>query len=413
MTFAIFRVMLLGLLRDRGALTMAFVLPPIIYLIFAAIFASTTGDELRLRVAVLDEAKSPITRRLAAAIAAEPSFRPPSRLAASRADIEVMVRSGEADVAVLIRRDPTEGLTAGDAPIEVIGDAARAMAAPIVAGQVQRLFQERLPDAFYRRTLSDVERLLIAMTPEQKSRATAALEAMEKEAAAATASDGGQPRADGRPDPLIMRRDIAVRTAASAAVTYYAGAVGVLFLLFSASQSAMTLIDERRSGIFDRLLSGAGSIPTILAGKMLFLVTQGFLQTTLIFTVASVAYGVAVWPRLLEWTAVSLAAASAAAGLALALCAFCRTRQQAQSLSNFLVLVLSAAGGSMVPRFLMPPWLQDLGWAIPNSWAIEAYHGLLWRNASAAEVLALAALLAAVALVAACAAGFGLARHRA
>ena len=63
-----FRVMLLGLLRDRGALVMAFVLPPLIYMIFASIFAGTSGDQLRLRVALLDQVNSPVTQRLATAI---------------------------------------------------------------------------------------------------------------------------------------------------------------------------------------------------------------------------------------------------------------------------------------------------------------------------------------------------------
>ncbi len=39
MISAAFRVMLLGLLRDRAALVMAFVLPTLIFAIFAAIFS--------------------------------------------------------------------------------------------------------------------------------------------------------------------------------------------------------------------------------------------------------------------------------------------------------------------------------------------------------------------------------------
>jgi ABC-2 type transport system permease protein len=55
-------------------------------------------------------------------------------------------------------------------------------------------------------------------------------------------------------------------------------------------------------------------------------------------------------------------------------------------LSTFVILILAAIGGSMVPRFLMPPWLQELGWWTPHAWVIDAYQGLLWRDAGVADL---------------------------
>ena len=42
-------------------------------------------------------------------------------------------------------------------------------------------------------------------------------------------------------------------------IAYYAGAVSILFALFSAMTGALSLIDERRSGVADRILAAARS----------------------------------------------------------------------------------------------------------------------------------------------------------
>ena len=55
---AVFWIMLLNLLRDRGAVTMSLVLPPAIFLIFAAVFANVGTDKLSLTIAVADAAGS-------------------------------------------------------------------------------------------------------------------------------------------------------------------------------------------------------------------------------------------------------------------------------------------------------------------------------------------------------------------
>lgn len=65
----------------------------------------------------------------------------------------------------------------------------------------------------------------------------------------------------------------------------------------------------------------------------------------------------------------------------------CGTKRQAQSFANIATLLVSAAGGSMVLRFLMPVSLQRLGWMTPTTWTIEGYNAVFRRPDAVAALL--------------------------
>ncbi|RYH32903.1 MAG: ABC transporter permease, partial [Alcaligenaceae bacterium] len=67
--------MALAALRDRMALLMTFVLPAALFVVFAAIFAGATGKDLKLKVGVIDLARTESTQRFVSALQTESSLR--------------------------------------------------------------------------------------------------------------------------------------------------------------------------------------------------------------------------------------------------------------------------------------------------------------------------------------------------
>ena len=382
MTLAILRAAFLLLLRDRGALLMALVVPVVFFMIFAEIFATAAGDQLQLRIAIVDEVKSDESTRLLAALTAEPAIRPvPGDL--TRESARDLVRRGTADVGLIIRADGEDLTTAAGLaapPLLLLVDPSRSVTATVLTGQLQRAYFTALPDLAVGRVAEVIGTAFTTFTPEQQAEIDAGLKDLRNRA-------GTEQPAGWTFDELVERDNVAGQNAALNNVAYYAGAVAFMFLLFAAAQSALGILDDQEAGILDRIAAGPGGIDVVINGRFLFIVLQGLVQTCLIFGVAWLAYGVDLPGNLGPWAMISVSSAVLAAGLGLLLVTGCQTRAQAQVLPTVVILIMSAIGGSMVPRFFMPHWLQQLGWATPNTWALEAYSGVFWRSEPALQLV--------------------------
>ncbi len=386
MSFAILRAMWLGLVRDRGALMMSFVLPAVFFVIMAEIFTATSGGTLNLNVALVDEIQDQTSQRLLAALAVTDGIRmveSNKRGQQLTADsLRKMVRSGDADVGLLLRADAEPLDSAGGfgpAPILIISDPSRGVTVPMLMGRIREAYFGALPDVAMGNVVDELENQFLTLTPLQRDEVAEGLTEMRDDAAAGR--EVGWSFED-----LLENEEVAGQGESVNLVAYSAGAVAFMFLLFASVHGAVSLLEERESGVLDRVLAGPGGIGVLINGKYLFLVAQGVMQVGVIFVAAWLLYGLDLLGHLLPWLVVTVIACLAAASLAMLLAAVCQTRRQAQTIANTVILVMSALGGSMVPRVFMPEALRQIGWLTPNTWALEAYSGIFWRQDSLIDI---------------------------
>ena len=180
----------------------------------------------------------------------------------------------------------------------------------------------------------------------------------------------------------------------------------VLFgVFFISGILAQSILEEKRTGAFRRLVAAPMLRSTVLLGKLVPHVIVNLIQITILFLVGYFVLPLTGLPRL-EWGAhpeglivISICASLTANALGLLLAALAKSEQQLGGLSTLLVLTLAAIGGVMVPRFVMPQFMQTLGVISPHAWALNAYQDILMRGYGIVEILPECAVLLAMAAV--------------
>ena len=363
MISTLLRIARISLRRDRVAQIMTFVLPVAFFSIFAMVFGRASIESMpRIALGVVDEDCSLASGQLVAALKADSSLRVRDsaraggvRAALDRTRAAELVRAGDFPAAVVIPSGwgaafPGFGGTA--VKVDVLRDVSDPVASQVVVGQLQRAAAHLL-------------------------RGSAASEPMTLVATRVT-DLLGDPKRSGR------------------MISFYAAGIAVMFLLFSCASGGGALLDEQESGTLERVLSTNVGMGTLLAAKWIHLALLGALQILVMFVWGMLVFHLDLIGHLPGFAVMTVATAAAAAGFGLVLATACRTRQQLGGIATLVILVMSALGGSMFPRFLMSEGMQRIGLLTFNAWALDGYVKVFWREARLAELWPQLAVLAAL-----------------
>jgi len=404
---------LFNLRRDRAAFVLAFVLPVAFFSIFAGIFSgSSRAATRRIVVLVVDEDGTEGSGRFveglkretgldvkttAPAEKGQPAAAPAPFTAASA---EAAVRRGDAPVAVIVpkgfgARPIAFGPGAEPPKVSVLADSADPIAPQVLGGLIQKVVMTAMPQSMARAGMDEVDKWSGGLTPEQKARMEEALRSI------------GAPSPPGQPAPpetagglvRVETRDVVGETKSNPTVAFYAAGFGVMFLLFSAAGAGGALIEEAESGTLDRILATKVDMTRLLLGKLVYLAGVGVVQLTLMFVWGALVFGIDLAGHWQGFLIMTLATAIASSTFGLMLASISRSRMQLVAISNLAILLMSALGGSMYPRFLMPEKMQKFGLLTLNAWAIDGFQKIFWRDEPVRAVLPQVAVLIAVGVV--------------
>jgi linearmycin/streptolysin S transport system permease protein len=400
------RVGWINLRRDRVAQALTFLLPIIFFSIFATVFGGQGDSQTaRIRVAVVDEDRSDLSRRVIEGLKNESGLRVRTTsdqeerdAALDRATGQRLVRAGDVPVAVVIPSGlgAAFGQTGFGAtpPIQLLADPSDPVAPQMVGGLLQKVTMTAAPDLLMQGGIRQFETYAGQLTPQQR----AAVDAWIPMLKSGTAGGAGSRTAMGFNVQVVdvMRTD----DRHGSLISFYAAGIGVMFLLFSMVGAAgNVLLEEAESGTLERLLCTNIGMPGILLGKWAFLLLAGVAQLTIMFLWGRVAFGLPLFSHVPGFIVMTLITAAAAAALALLLATIARSRAQLSGFSTILILTMSALGGSMFPRFLMSETMQKVGLVTFNAWALDGYLKVFWRNAALWELWPQLVVLSCLTLV--------------
>ncbi len=344
--------------RMRAMLLVLFLPGIVMYWVFTKIFEGPAGGMRPFRVAVVDEDRSDASRLLIEAFGRSNVIpvltedeTPGSPLLSAETARRQIRRNGKYRVAVVIPRGYGEApnVLAGSKHqgLELIYDETQPMEAEAAAGLLQMAAGRVIFERMFRSSGPDGE----------------------------AAPDAGESRA------LVKVRKTGVsieRMQIASKHTFLAGIVP-LFLLFTCANAARGLLLELQSGGIKRLLAAPIRPAHILLSQQLYAMVLAMVQCGAMYLFAWLVFGVAVWQIAGGLAVLTLVTCLAMTGFGMLLASLCRTAEQLDAIGTTVILAMGAVGGSMVPRFIMPPFMQKLGLLTINGWAYDGFIALI-RN---------------------------------
>lgn len=415
---------LLNFGKDRVAVGLTFLVPVVLIYLFGQVFgvARTSSGPVGIPLAIVNESAAPEIATLVAALKREAAFRivedapdaAGARVALTEERVRADFKANEYRFALVFPADATEGGVA--LRIKFLTNPRNDIETQTVTGLLQKTIYTEVPALLLRSMRGQAAEFIgaertdkfYAEMADSVSRAfgydeTKVREAMRRgEMPGLTGPAGGgegQAGAAGFLDRMIKieTEQLAGAQVKNVGATRAVGGWAMMFLLFALSGTATALFEEKKAGLFLRLLSSPVRRAHLLWSKYLFGIGLGLVQLLTLFFAGRVMFGIDVTSNFGNLVVICLAAATACTAFGMLLAAVTRTPAAAQGLATLLILTMSAVGGAWFPTSFMPEFIQQVSKLTVVYWSMEGFAQVLWNDCTLPELLPTVGVLLAMA----------------
>lgn len=168
----------------------------------------------------------------------------------------------------------------------------------------------------------------------------------------------------------------------------------IVFAMFFVIIPMSTIfINERKQNTLFRLLAMNVSLPLLFLGKIIPYLLINQLQVWVMIAVGMFlvplfgADALTLEGSVAALVLVSLALSLSAIGLSMLIAVIVESVEQATTIGGIINILLGAIGGVMVPKFIMPDFMQTFSNVSPMSWGLEGFLDVLLRREVISAVL--------------------------
>jgi ABC-2 type transport system permease protein len=370
--FKILQKELRSLFKDRRAMMLGLLMPIILISVFSLAFGGMgKGGEKKTELLVCDEDKSAITKKVIIGIDSVKALE----VTETTTDSAIrLVKTGKYPGALILHKGFGDSVNElKSLPWEMKYDQAQSVEmqmmqqylAQSLFGNVGKMMSEKM-------VMKNAAKQFAGMDSMSQMIATMQMKKnMESSSKDMDNLQGNIMRI--KSSPVEIEKD-------NAGIVQAVAGTAVMMLLFSLTAMGGRLLEEKENGTLKRLLYSPLKATDILTGKMLSSIAFAVLQLLIMFTFSSVVFGLILWPKIASVLLLIIATAFACSGFGMFLASIVKSRDQLQSLSTLAILSMSVIGGSMVPSFLMPQWMQSVGHISINYWSIQGFFDIFWRQ---------------------------------